>query len=202
MASNITPKLNLSIAPRTVNNQPLSIFNPDTDFKDDDTVKYVDSAGDVMSGVLTVPSLVTNGGITLPTTYTAAPTASQIGGAVTYTWTAVNSVAYSNTNLRSFIVGQGSYLIIYRLALFNITASAVNLSFIQAAIATSAVQVDGDYQTANMAAQNILAGFNTALNNCFYYNNVSGSPITLYLNYLCTTASLNLRGYVQVVRIG
>ena len=79
-----------------------------------------------MSGVLSVPSLVITGnsGITLPTTYTAAPTTSQLGGAsVRYTWTAVNSFAYTNTNLASFIVGQGSYLIIYRVALHNATAS-------------------------------------------------------------------------------
>ena len=193
---------NITNAPKTVNGVPNSIYN-NADFveaSNDD--KYLKKTGGVLSGSLTVPSLVCNGTIGLPTAYTAAPTASQIGGAVTYTWTAVNSLAYTNTNLRSFIIGQGSYLIIYRLALFNNTASPVNLSFIQAAIATNNLSVDGDYQTANMAAQNILVGFNTALTNCFHYSNFSGSPITLYLNYLCTTASLNLRGYIQVVRIG
>ena len=59
--SGIIPKLNLSIPPRKINNQPLSIFNPDTDFKNDNDVRFVNADGDVMSGVLSVPSLVITG---------------------------------------------------------------------------------------------------------------------------------------------
>ena len=68
MASTITPKLNLSLRPRQINNQPLSIFNDGTDFKNDDDVRFVNADGDVMSGVLSVPSLLItgSGSITVP----------------------------------------------------------------------------------------------------------------------------------------
>ena len=197
MTSNITNK------PKLTNGVPNAIFN-NTDFGTTDDVKYIKRSGDVMSGSLTLPSLVCNGNITLPTTYSVAPSVSQLGGAsAKYVWNqSLASVAYTHTNLTSFTVGQGNYLIIYRLALNNLTANTDNFNFAQASISASNIGLDEDYKTSNMAAQAILSGFNTSLNNCFYYNNVSGSPITLYFNYLCTIATLTLRGYVQVVRIG
>ena len=72
MATNITN------APKTVNGVLNSIYN-NADFGTSDDIKYIKRAGDVMSGSLTVPSLVCNGTIGLPTAYTTAPTTSQLG---------------------------------------------------------------------------------------------------------------------------
>ena len=196
MATNITN------APKTVNGVPNSIYN-NADFGTSDDIKYIKRAGDVMSGSLTVPSLVCNGTIGLPTAYTTAPTISQLGGASTrLTWSDVATVASTNTNIRSFTVEQGSYLIFYRVALNNLTASTINLNSIQTSISTANNVLDEDYKTSNMASQSIPVGSNTSLNNCIYYNNASGTQKTLFLNYISGVAGLTIRGFIQVIRIG
>ena len=54
-----------------------------------------------------------------------------------------------------------------------------------------------------MAVQTVGQGGNTALSGCVFYQNVSGTQKTLYLNCFTTTSiQLAARGYVQVVRIG
>ena len=73
MATNITNP------PKTVNGVPNSIYN-NADFGTSDDVKYVKRTGDVLSGSLTVPSLISNGGITLQSSYPSLPTLTQLGG--------------------------------------------------------------------------------------------------------------------------
>ena len=112
------------------------------------------------------------------------------------------SQSYTNANLRLFTVEQGSYLLIYKVTLQNLTASAISLSFFQASISTTNNALDEDYKTANMSSQSVTPNFNTSLSGCFYYQNVSGTQKTLYLNYLTTTTLFTMRGFIQVVRIG
>ena len=203
MASNIIPKLNLSLPPRRINGVPLNIFNYDTDFKNDDDVRYVNAEGDVMSGVLTVPSLVTNSGITLPTAYTTAPSTSQIVGiSQRYTWVDVITTPYTTTSLRSFTVEQGNYLLFYRVAFNNFTGGNITIGIFQASVSTLANSLDEDYKSSIMAPQTLGNTFNCALTGCFPYQNISGTQKTLYLNYFTYTNNATVRGYVQVVRIG
>lgn len=93
--SGITPKLNLSLPPRRINGVPLNIFNDDTDFKNDDDVRFVNAEGDVMTGALTVPSLVISGTQTLN-----VPSITTSGTA-----TAENYVCNDTISAQKYIVG-------------------------------------------------------------------------------------------------
>ena len=197
MTSNITNR------PKLTNGVPNAIFN-NTDFGTSDDVKYIKRSGDVMSGSLTLPSLVCNGAITLPSAYSVAPTISQIGGnSGRLSWAETYTTAWTVKNLRSFTVEQGNYLLIYRVALNNATANVVTIDFFTISISTANNAVDEDYRISNMGVQSVGNGGNTALSGCVFYQNVSGTQKTLYLNYFTTTSiPLIARGYVQVVRIG
>ena len=121
MASTITPKLNLSLRPRQINNQPLSIFNPDTDFKTDSDVTYVNVEGDTMTGELTVPNLTVNNGITLPSVYTALPTPTQLGGVYksTISTPTTDTMRSTQTTYATLSLPAGCYMVYYSYQLKN-----------------------------------------------------------------------------------
>ena len=112
---------NITYAPKRVNNVPNAIFNS-ADFAEvsaDD--KYLKKTGGVLSGSLTVPSLISNGGITLQSVYPSLPTQTQLGGVfkstTTITTTDTMRAAYSTYGTIS--LPAGCYIILYSFELFN-----------------------------------------------------------------------------------
>jgi hypothetical protein len=199
MATNVTN------APKRVNGVANEIFNAGdfTEASADD--KYIKKTGGVLSGSLTVPSLIVNGNIGLPTAYTAAPTISQIGGSLgRLNWTTVPNIQNGSIqSLRSFTVEQGSYILSYVVFLNNSVATTSNVTSFITAFSNTATTLVDDYRISNQATQAVAGQSKTSMSGMFFYQNVTGSPVTLFLNISSTTSvSFNVSGFIQVVRIG
>ena len=212
MASNIIPKLNLSLPPRKINNQPLSIFNPDTDFKTDSDVKYVDGSGDVMTGVLEVPALITNGGITLPTSYPSLPSQTQLGGVyrVATTTTMTEPMRNNLANYGQISLPAGSYIVFYHYTLTNNvitgtpTRASISLSKVNAGFAFTNntfpsyenSQTQWGY-TSTMSDNGTVGLQGTG----FYQHNNATNQILYHNIYLGTTNLVTVFATLQAVRI-
>jgi hypothetical protein len=97
------------------------------------------------------------------------------------------------------------YLLIYRVVLTNTSATALTVSAFSISVSTANLNaLDENYRVSNYATQTLAATIGqTSLNGCGYYSLNSGTSATLYLNYFATaSASVNVAGYIQAVRIG
>ena len=208
--------------PRKVNNVANSIFNSSDYAVIGNDLKFVKLSGSSMTGALSCLGLTSTTGtntlggtiqintnIGLPTVYNAAPNnsvplISQLGGNNKQVATAVAYAASTNTNIKTISLNQGMYLLIYRVVLTNTSASAVTISAFSISVSTANSTLDEDYRVSNYATQTIAATTGqTSLNGCAYYSLNAGSSATLYLNYFATaSASVNVAGYIQAVRIG
>ena len=207
--------------PRKVNNVANSIFNSSDYAVVGNDLKYVKLSGSSMTGALSCLGLTSTTGtntlggtiqintnIALPTVYnanpnTAVPTISQLGGNNKQVATAVAYTASTNTNIKTISLNQGMYLLIYRVVLTNTSAAAVTVSAFSISVSTANSALDEDYRVSNYATQTIAATTGqTSLNGSAYYSLNTGTS-TLYLNYFATaSASVNVGGYIQAVRIG
>ena len=215
--------------PRKVNNVANSIFNSSDYAVVGNDLKYVKLSGSTMTGALSCLGLTSTTGtqslggtvsltgaislntnVTLPTAYnaspnTAVPSISQMGGNSKQSATAAAYTASTNTNIRTLSVNQGMYLLIYRVVLTNTSATALTVSAFSISVSTANLNaLDEDYRVSNYATQTLAATTGqTSLNGCGYYSLNSGTSATLYLNYFATaSASVNVAGYIQAVRIG
>jgi len=215
--------------PRKVNNVANSIFNSSDYAVVGNDLKYVKLSGSTMTGALSCLGLTSTTGtqslggtvsltgaislntnVTLPTAYnaspnTAVPSISQMGGHSKQSATAAAYTASTNTNIRTLSVNQGMYLLIYRVVLTNTSATSLTVSAFSISVSTANLNaLDEDYRVSNYATQTLVATTGqTSLNGCGYYSLNSGTSATLYLNYFAAaSASVNVAGYIQAVRIG
>jgi hypothetical protein len=168
------------------------------------------SGTNTLGGTVSVSGAISlKSNITLPTAYnaspnTAAPTLNQLGG--TSKQSIITPAAYTAsaiTNLKAISLNQGIYLLIYRVFLTNTSAAASTVSAFSISVSTASTALDDDYRVSNYATQTIAALTGQAsLSGCSYYTNTTGATVPLYLNYFATaSASTNVGGYVQAVRI-
>ena len=215
--------------PRKVNNVANSIFNSSDYAVVGNDLKYVKLSGSTMTGALSCLGLTSSSGtntlggtvslsgaislnsnVTLPTAYNASPnnavpSISQLGG--TNKQSVTTPAAYTAsaiTNLKTISLNQGIYLLIYRVVLTNTSAAASTVSAFSISVSTAANALDDDFRVSNYATQTIAATTGqTSLSGCGYYSLVTGTSVTLYLNYFATaSAATTVGGYVQAVRIG
>ena len=208
--------------PKRVNNVANSIFNPSDYTVEGNDLKYVKLSGSSMTGALScrgftsttgtntlggIISLNTN--VALPTAYnaspnTAVPTISQLGGTNKQVATAAVYTLSTISNIKTISLNQGIYLLIYRVVLTNTSAATVYLNTFSISVSTSNNALDDEYRCSNGAIQTLWAGSGqTSLEGCRYYSLSTGSSATLYLNYFATaSASLNVAGFIQAVRVG
>ena len=128
-----------------------------------------------------------------------------MGGNAKQSATAAAYALSTNTNIRTLSVNQGMYLLVYRVVLTNTSATALTVSAFSISVSTANLNaLDEDYRVSNYATQTLAATTGqTSLNGCGYYSLNSGTSATLYLNYFATaSASVNVAGYIQAVRIG
>jgi hypothetical protein len=203
--------------PRKVNGVANSIFNTSDYTVVGNDLKYVKLSGSSMTGALSCLGLTSTTGtntlggtinlntnVTLPTTYTAAPTISQLGGnSKQVLLTPAAYTASAITNLKTISLNQGIYLLIYRVFLINTSAAASTVSAFSISVSTAANALDDDFRVSNYATQTIAATTGqTSLSGCGYYSITTGGTVALYLNYFATaSAATNVGGYVQAVRI-
>jgi len=208
--------------PRKINNVANSIFNPSDYAVIGNDLIYVKLSGSSMTGALSCLGLTSTTGtntlggtiqlntnIALPTVYnsspnTAVPTIAQLGGNNKQVATAAVYVATAITNMKTISLNQGIYLLIYRVVLTNTSASAVTVSAFSISVSTANNTLDEDYRVSNYSTQTIAATTGqTSLNGSAYYSLNTGSSATLFLNYFATaSASVNVAGYIQAVRVG
>jgi hypothetical protein len=215
--------------PRKVNDVANSIFNSSDYAVVGNDLKYVKLSGSTMTGALSCVGLTSSSGtntlggtvsltgaislksnITLPTAYNASPnnavpSISQLGG--TNKQSVTTPAAYtasSITNLKTISLNQGIYLLIYRVVLTNTSAAASTVSAFSISVSTAANALDDDFRVSNYATQTIAATTGqTSLSGCGYYSLVTGTSVTLYLNYFATaSAATTVGGFIQAVRIG
>ena len=207
--------------PKKVNNVVNSVFNPADYAVIGNDLKYVKLSGSSMTGALACQGLTTTGvntisgtnqinsNIGLPTVYNAAPnnaapTISQLGGNNKQVATAIAYTATTVTNLKTISLNQGCYLLNYQVILTNTSGSVVTVSGFSISVSTTNNALDADYRVTNNATQTLAVTVGaTALSGSVYYQLVSGTSATLYLNYFATaSASVNVSGYIQAIRIG
>ena len=203
--------------PRKVNGVANSIFNTSDYTVVGNDLKYVKLSGSSMTGALSCLGLTSTTGtnslggtinlntnVTLPTSYTAAPTINQLGGNSKQLINTPSAyTANTITNLKTISLTNGIYLLIYRVFLINTSATASTVSAFSISVSTTSAALDDDYRVSNYATQTIAALTGQAsLSGCSYYANTTGATVPLYLNYFATaSASTNVGGYVQAVRI-
>ena len=149
-----------------------------------------------------------NSNLALPNLYNslpnnAVPTISQLGGINKQIATAIPYTSSVKTNIKTISLNQGCYLLIYRVALTNSSGISLNVTSFAASVSTTNNNLDDDYCESNYATQVIPSTAQTSLSGCFYYNLATGTSVTLYLNYFASaSASVDVSGYIQAVRIG
>jgi len=217
--------------PRKVNNVANSVFNPSDYTVVGNDLKYVKLSGSSMTGSLSCVGLTCNSGgftstnstatntlggiinintnIALPSTYNSSPnltipTIWQLGGNARQNAVAAAYVSNTITNIKSVVLTQGMYLLIYRVVLTNTSAAALTVSAFSASISTVNNLLDEDYRCSNYATQTLGATTGqTSLNGSFYFSLATGSNATLFLNYIATaSAAVQVAGYIQAVRVG
>ena len=195
------------LPPRRINGKPLSIFNPSTDFSDDNDTKYVDATGDVMSGSLTVPSLTVNSGIILPTAYSSLPTLSLLGGGTKEQFSGSVSSG-SSLSVFTFSLPTGCYLVIYHITLNHPTSGTnVTVGNLVSGIVTSGNILDSTNGTRTNDYGITLNGGTsvnsyTSINNTVYLTNAN-APINQNLFiYYQGTGTVNYSGVLTRIRLG
>jgi hypothetical protein len=218
--------------PRKVNNVANSVFNPSDYTVVGNDLKYVKLSGSSMTGSLSCVGLTCNSGgftstnstatntlggiinintnIALPSTYNSSPnltipTIWQLGGNARQNAVATAYVSNTITNIKSVVLTQGMYLLIYRVVLTNTSAAALTVSAFSASISlTQNNLLDEDYRCSNYATQTLAATTGqTSLNGSFFYSLSTAATNTLYLNYIATaSAAVQVAGYIQAIRVG
>ena len=206
--------------PKKVNNTVNSIFNSSDYAVTGNDLKFVKLTGSSMTGGLACLGLTSvgtnvfsgnnqfNSNLVLPNVYNALPnnaipTISQLGGINKQIATAIPYTSSVKTNIKTISLNQGCYLLIYRVSLTNSSGGTVTVNPFSASISTTNYNLDDDYRESNYASQTLLNTTQTSLSGCFYYQLATGTSVTLYLNYFATaSASVDVAGYVQAVRIG
>jgi hypothetical protein len=202
-----TGTIKYHLPPRRINGKPLSIFNPSTDFSNDNDTKYVDITGDTMVGPLVVQGLTVNTGIALPTAYSTLPNLSLLGGGTKEQFTGSVSTG-SSLNILTFSLPTGCYLIIYHISLNNpTTGTNVTVGSLVSGIVSTGNILDSTNGTRSNEYGITLTGGTsvnsyTSINNTVYLTNAA-APINqnLCINYNGTGA-VNYTGVLTRIRLG
>ena len=172
-----------------------------------------------MTGALACPGITSTGintfsgtnqfnsNISLPAAYnatpnTALPTMSQIGGSNKQVAASIAYTSGTITNLKTISLNQGCYLLIYRVMLYNPSATNATVGALAASISTTPNALDDDFRNSNFYSTSIGQAGQTSISGSGYYQMNTGASTTLYLNYYATaSASVNVSGYIQAIRI-
>ena len=200
---------NITKPPRLVNGLPNSIFNS-ADFGTTDTDKYVKKSGDVLTGSLTCPTLVCNGGITLQSVYSSLPTQTQLGGVfkVTTSVALTNSTINTIQNFASLSLPAGCYIIFFNFQFvnnLNPPAATVTVSNIQGGYSlTNNNSVPFENRVIFMYGQLIgYSGGTTTLNGSSFFQHSNTTNQSLYLNcYVGVSEKLTVVSTFTAVRVG
>ena len=207
MASNITNR------PKLVNGLANEIFNAGDFAEASADDKYLKKTGGVLSGSLTVPSLISNGAITLPTSYPNFPTSGQLGcfHKSTQTTVMVTGTLNAQNNYCQLPVPAGSYFITYNVAYINNVAGTpgsrpnLSLSNLHVGIASSAAGgIQDETRTTNNGIT-ITFGENGrhTLNGYGIYQHKETTNQIIYLN--CFVGANNLctiTATITAIRLG
>ena len=197
---------NITKPPRLVNGVANSIFNA-SDFETTTDQTYIKKSGDLMTGSLTVPTLVCNGGITLQSVYSSFPTQTQLGGVFKVT-TSVTSTNNATSNYASLSLPAGCYIILFNFLFTNNISPAnggagalVTLSNVQCGIST-AMNLPTD-KTIMMYAQSLnYSNGSTTVNGTSFYQHINATNRTLNLNsFVGATNILTVTATFTAVRI-
>ena len=200
---------NITKPPRLVNGLPNSIFNS-ADFGTTDTDKYVKKSGDVLTGSLTCPTLVCNGGITLQSVYSSLPTQTQLGGVfkVTTSVALTNSTINAIPNFASLSLPAGCYIIFFNFQFvnnLNPPAATVTVSNIQGGYSlTNNNSVPFENRVIFMYGQLIgYSGGTTTLNGSSFFQHSNTTNQSLYLNCnVGVSEKLTVVSTFTAVRVG
>jgi hypothetical protein len=182
---------NITNAPKTVNGVPNSIYN-NADFVEasaDD--KYLKKTGGVLSGSLTVPSLISNGSITLQSVYPSLPTQTQLGGVYKFTdrFDTTNNPVMRNTVFYSFgslSLPAGCYAIFFTILVNNdvLATPRPTLTFgnIQGGFSLVANQLAFENRIMQVYNQSAGDGASISLQGSTFYQHNNQTNNTVYLN--------------------
>ena len=202
---------NITKPPKLTNGVANSIFNS-ADFGTTDTDKYVKKSGDVLTGSLTVPTLVCNGGITLQSVYPTLPSQTQIGvvfkvTATTATTDAIRNTVYSYATLS---LPAGCYMMICSFAFKNdVIAPAptyrpnITFSNIQGGFSTFTGDTPAENKTIQFYGQTVGDGGTITMNNSTFYQHNNSTNKTVYLNcYVGVNNNCSVTATFTAVRVG
>ena len=208
-----TPSTNQSSTtyynPVTHNKTTNSIFNKTDWLINSNDAKYVNLNGSSMTGSLSTVGLTSTAGInqfmsnlTLPTTYPAIPSKSQIGGSITVNYTPASAVNSTITNIVSITLPVGIWFLNYRIG-FKVTTGTGNVSTFIMALSTRITTLDASTRLSkNKSASISASGLNNEVGNIGNYYVALNNSQTYYLNYYATfTGSIQTSGFVTGIRI-
>ena len=162
-----------------------------------------------MTGSLSTVGLTSTAGInqfmsnlTLPTTYPAIPSKSQIGGSITVNYTPASAVNSTITNIVSITLPVGIWFLNYRIG-FKVLIGTGNVSTFIMALSSRITTLDASTRLSkNKSASISSSGLNNEVGNIGnYYVSLNNSQ-TYYLNYYATcTGNIQVNGYVTAIRI-
>ena len=173
-------------------------------------MKYVDGSGDVMTGVLEVPALITNGGITLPSVYTALPTQTQLGGVYKSTISTVTTDSTRNTvtNYATLSLPAGCYMIITSFGFTNSagTGTRPNLTFtnLQGGFSTVFNDTPTEYKIIQFGYNQVVGdGGTITMNGSTFYQHNNSTNRTVYMNcFVGVTGNCTVLANFTAVRVG
>ena len=195
--------------PVTHNKTTNSIFNKTDWLINSNDAKYVNLNGSSMTGSLSTVGLTSIGGmnqfmsnLTLPTTYPAIPSKSQIGGSITVNYTPASAVNSTITNIVSITLPVGIWFLNYRIA-FTVTTGTGNVSTFIMALSSRITTLDASTRLSkNKSASIFASGLNNEVGNIGNYFVSLNNSQTYYLNYYATcTGNIQVNGYVTAIRI-
>ena len=195
--------------PVTHNGTTNSIFNKTDWLINSNDAKYVNLNGSSMTGSLSTVGLTSTGGmnqfmsnLTLPTTYPAIPSKSQIGGSITVNYTPASAVNSTITNIVSITLPVGIWFLNYRIG-FKVLTGTGNVSTFIMALSSRITTLDASTRLSkNKSASISASGLNNEVGNIGNYFVSLNNSQTYYLNYYATcTGNIQVNGYVTAIRI-
>ena len=203
MATNITNR------PKLVNGLANEIFNAGDFVEASADDKYLKKTGGVLSGSLTVPSLITNGGIILQSVYPSLPTQTQLGGVYKSTTSTVTTDSTRNTvtTYATLSLPAGCYMIITSFGFTNSTGTGTrpNITFgnIQGGFSTIVGDTPTEYKQIQYYSQTVGDGGTITMNGSTFYQHNNSTNRTVYMNcFVGVNGNCTVLANFTAVRVG
>ena len=210
MASNITNR------PKLVNGLANEIFNAGDFSEASNDNKYLKKTGGVLSGSLTVPSLITNGGIILQSVYPSLPTQTQLGGVFksTTTTATTDTMRLGVNKYGTLSLPAGSYIIFTSFAFLNnvipITVgtpptyrATITFNNIQGGFSPFEGDTPNEFKTIQYYSQGVGDGGTITMNGSGFYQHKETTNKTVYMNcYVGVNNNCSVIANFTAVRVG